>query len=115
MIFYTSVLGALTFTKQHWKRVWTLALCMGGGLTLIYGLGLVWVFGQTRAPHWRLLDIGAAAIVLVECSRMYVDVHYLSDVLAAFTEGIAWLALSLSALAVFWQKTAKPSDHGRTR
>ncbi len=33
---------------------------------------------------------------------MYLGVHYLSDVGAAFAEGVAWLALCLSALAAFW-------------
>ena len=33
---------------------------------------------------------------------MYLGVHYLSDVAAAFAEGVAWLALCLSALTAFW-------------
>ena len=45
-------------------------------------------------------------IVLVAVSRMYLGVHYLSDVLAAFTEGVAWLALCLSAINTFWSHRA---------
>ena len=46
----------------------------------------------------------AAAIALVAFTRMYLGVHYLSDVAAAFAEGVAWLALCLSALTAFWHR-----------
>ena len=80
--------------------------------TIFYGLGVVWVFGQTQAVHWRVLAVTAAAlaIFLVAFSRMYLGVHYLSDVIAAFAEGVAWIALCLSALAAFWRK-AGPTPH----
>jgi membrane-associated phospholipid phosphatase len=34
---------------------------------------------------------------------MQLGAHYLSDVLAALVEGIAWLAISVGALAAFWR------------
>lgn len=81
--------------------------------TIFYGLGVVWVFGRTRACHWRVLAVTAAALalMLVAFSRMYLGVHYLSDVVAAFAESVAWLALCLSALAAFWRK-ADPRPDG---
>ncbi|MEO8937500.1 MAG: phosphatase PAP2 family protein [Burkholderiaceae bacterium] len=80
--------------------------------TIFYGLGVVWVFGRTRAFHWRVLAVTAAAfaILLVALSRMYLGVHYLSDVAAAFAEGVAWLALCLSALAAFWREAGPTPD-----
>lgn len=80
--------------------------------TIFYGLGVVWVFGRTRALHWRVLAITAAAsaILLVALSRMYLGVHYLSDVGAAFAEGVAWVVLCLSALAAFWRKAGPAPD-----
>jgi undecaprenyl-diphosphatase len=143
MTVYTLAIGVLAFKRQQWRRILTLALCMGGGLllnvlmklafhrarpqfadpiitlssysfpsghvaasTIFYTLGVVWVFGRTPAVHWRLLAvIGAAlAILLVAFSRMYLGVHYLSDVAAAFAEGIAWLTLCLVALDAFWRR-----------
>ena len=73
--------------------------------TIFYGLAVVWVWGRTRNAGWRVLALAAAAtaIVLVAFSRMYLGVHYLSDVVAAFAEGMAWLALCLGALAAFWR------------
>ena len=74
--------------------------------TVFYGLGVAWVFGRTRKAGWRVLAIvaTASAIALVAFSRMYLGVHYLSDVAAAFAEGVAWLALCLSAFAAFWRR-----------
>ena len=54
----------------------------------------------------------AVAVALVAFTRMYLGVHYLSDVAAAFAEGVAWLALCLSALSVFWGRA--PLEPGAT-
>ena len=81
--------------------------------TIFYGLAVLWVFGRTRVLHWRVLAVFAAAlaILLVAFSRMFLGVHYLSDVIAAFAEGIAWLALCQIALAAIWQKSAIAADN----
>ncbi len=76
------------------------------GSTLMYGLVVAWIFARTRRPLLRALAVvgAAAAIALVAFTRVYLGVHYLSDVVAAFAEGVAWLALCLSALTVFWRR-----------
>lgn len=78
------------------------------GSTVLYGLLVVWVFDRTRRPLPRVLMLVGAvvAIGLVALSRMYLGVHYLSDVAAAFAESVAWLALCLTALATFWREAA---------
>ena len=84
------------------------------GSTIFYGLCLAWVYRRTRLLRWRLaaLSFAIAALALVGLSRMYLGVHYLSDVVAAFAEGIAWLALCLTALHAFWRDTAPPRTTG---
>ena len=74
------------------------------GSTLMYGLIVAWTFTRTRRTPVRAAVVVAAAgaIALVAFTRMYLGVHYLSDVAAAFAEGVAWLALCLSALTAFW-------------
>jgi len=72
--------------------------------TVFYGLVVAWTFARTKRGLWRALAlVGALAmVVLVAFTRMYLGLHYLSDVVAAFAEGVAWLAISLSALAAYW-------------
>jgi undecaprenyl-diphosphatase len=74
------------------------------GSTLMYGLLVAWTFGRTRRAAMRVaVVLGAAAMIaLVAFTRMYLGVHYLSDVVAAFAEGVAWLALCLTALTAYW-------------
>ena len=80
------------------------------GSTILYGLVVVWVFARTPKLGWRLLAIGATAlaIVLVAFTRLYLGVHYLTDVGAAFLEGIAWLTLCLGAIAERWRSKVLP-------
>ena len=51
------------------------------GSTIAYGLLVAWVFGRTRRPLWRVLAVvgASAAIALVAFTRMYLGVHYLSE------------------------------------
>ena len=69
------------------------------GATLLYGLVVAWVFDRTlrSGPRTAVLLLAAAAIVAVAFSRVYLGVHYLSDVVAGFAEGIAWLTMCLAA------------------
>lgn len=78
--------------------------------TLLYGLCVTWVFVRTPRVGWRLLAVAGAllAIVTVAFTRMYLGVHYLTDVGAAFFEGLAWLALCLISLHGFRPRSPAP-------
>jgi membrane-associated phospholipid phosphatase len=65
------------------------------GATLFYGFLLALLASRTSSwlARCALGVLALAMISLVALSRMYLGAHYLSDVLAAFAEGVAWLTL----------------------
>ena len=59
---------------------------------LIY---LVYRYIQGAIPKYVLIGFLALFILLIGISRIYLRVHYTSDVLAGFAMGIIWLVVSL--------------------
>jgi membrane-associated phospholipid phosphatase len=80
------VLDSYSFPSGH-------AMCS----TLLYGLLAAALLSRTRqAPARAAIMLGAAALAaLASMSRVYLGVHYLSDVLAGMALATAWLALCL--------------------
>lgn len=74
--------------------------------TVLYGALATFVFAKSKRWPLRLIALGLAItlILLVGFSRIYLGAHYLSDVLGAMAEGLAWIALSLTALYYFWKQ-----------
>lgn len=68
--------------------------------TVLYGAIAAYLLAHTRDWKQRVVIVLATAglILLVGFSRIYLGAHYLSDVLAAFAEGLAWLSLCLTVL-----------------
>jgi membrane-associated phospholipid phosphatase len=80
-------------------------------LVVLCGL-LAFMVGQTqRGRRWRLLAAGIAGgiVAIVAYSRMYLDAHWLSDVLGGFTAGLAYL------LFVIWLMESAPGFLGGLR
>lgn len=69
--------------------------------TLLYGLIACWLVTRYRGMAARAAIIGGACfmVMLVGVSRMYLGVHYLTDVLAAAAEGCTWLAVCITAIS----------------
>lgn len=69
--------------------------------TLFYGLLASYLV--IARPHWHVrlsTAVGCALMVLlVALSRVYLGAHYLSDVLAAMAESVAWLAVCITAIS----------------
>lgn len=67
--------------------------------TVFYGLLAIYVSVSARQRYAASIAIGAAVLIvaLVSFSRVYLGLHYLSDVIGGLSEGIAWLALSVIA------------------
>jgi membrane-associated phospholipid phosphatase len=76
--------------------------------TVLYGMLAAWLVCRTpRRLAQALIAAGALAmILLVGFSRVYLGAHFLSDVLAAFAEGAAWLAVCISAVSTLRRRRA---------
>ena len=74
------------------------------GAALLYGVACGYVLSFTHG-WWRVLVIFAALLMvaLVGLSRIYLGVHYLSDVLAAVASSTVWLAFTFTAVTT-WRK-----------
>ena len=77
---------------------------------LLYGLLGCWLWGRHRGSGARVAIVACACmmVALVGTSRMYLGVHYLSDVLAATAAAGAWLTVCITAMST-WRRR-----HGRT-
>lgn len=76
--------------RQRPERAMPLLLwCSMGGVILI-----LWVSCKASGKR-HLATFGLGLIILViGCSRIYLGVHYLSDILAGYSLGLSWLILS---------------------
>ena len=68
--------------------------------TVFYGLLAIYASVNARQCYAVYVAIAAAVfmVALVSFSRIYLGLHYLSDVMGGIAEGIAWLALSFTVL-----------------
>jgi undecaprenyl-diphosphatase len=81
---------------------------------VFYGTLSVFAVSHLRMWKYRVLALIAAILMisLVGFSRMYLGVHYLSDVLGAVAEGLAWLAVCLLIVGFIrnWPRTGNESE-----
>ncbi|MES2886899.1 MAG: phosphatase PAP2 family protein [Pseudomonadota bacterium] len=78
------------------------------GTTLFYGVLCVLLWARVDALGWRVAGVAAAMAVttLVAVSRLYLGVHFLTDVLAGFAGALVWLTLCLFAIDAYWRRRA---------
>lgn len=59
---------------------------------------LAFILCQITAKRWHLLWVALASVVIVSIgySRMYLQVHFMSDVIAGFTSGSIWVLLCVA-------------------
>jgi undecaprenyl-diphosphatase len=68
----------------------------------LYGCAAWLLWRHGRHPVWSLLLVVWAAIIGL--SRIYLHVHYATDVVAGFAAGIVWLILLRTALRLWWRE-----------
>ena len=82
-------------------EVMTLSFPSGHSMnTMVVVATLVWIFsrvGASRPLRWIVASAGALLVAAVGLSRMYLGVHYPTDVAGGFAVGFAWAALSAAA------------------
>ena len=74
--------------------------------TVFYGVVAAFLVMHRRHIASSLVAPLAAIlmIALVAISRVYLGVHFFSDVLASVAEGIAWLALCLTVINIYYHR-----------
>ena len=79
------------------------------GSTVFFGTLAAIVIWQVR--DWRLCGLAIAIaglfVALICFSRIYLGVHYLSDVIAGFLAGVIWLSACLFAVAALQRRDTK--------
>jgi len=84
------------------------------GSLIIYGmLTYLLVILLNRYLEKVILVIAVALILLIGFSRMYLGVHYFSDIVAGYVAGVGWLAITISGTEVArrrkrWQSAQEP-------
>lgn len=73
------------------------------GSTLFCGSIAFIVASNLKAWRWRVLVflLGFLFVLLIALTRVYLGVHYLSDVLGAMTAGLAWFVSCVTAVEVY--------------
>ena len=78
--------------------------------TVFYGLAAFILLRAARGPARSAIFLGGVVVVLlVGFSRVYLGVHWPSDVLASFAAGSVWLAVTITPLTLF---DRDPDAHG---
>ncbi|TGE29627.1 phosphatase PAP2 family protein [Hymenobacter metallicola] len=109
-----AILNQLFKTHFHRLRPTTalvpqLGLSFPSGHAMI-GMALYGCLAWLLWRHGRHPLLAAALLlwaVLIGLTRIYLHVHYTTDVLAGFAAGLGWLVLLRSGLQLWWREKAK--------
>jgi len=73
------------------------------GSMVFYGLIAYFLMRRSKPLLERILIVLIAALIvsIIGFSRVYLGLHYLSDVLGGYSAGLAWLAFTVSSLGLY--------------
>lgn len=94
---------------------WSFPSGHASGSMLVYGL-LAYVVVRSTPSAWHIPAAlaGIALIIFVGSSRVLLQVHYLSDVLAGYASAAAWIAICVAALeTVRWRERQRARASAR--
>ena len=79
------------------------------GATVFYGFLAVLLLAHAHDVRARAAIVAGAALMvfLVGLSRIYLGVHYLTDVLGAVVEGVLWVALCFTVTRALQQRRGR--------
>ena len=88
---------------------WSFPSGHSSGSIVAYSM-LAWLVIQRLPVRWHLPAVLAATAIVfsVGCSRVFIQAHFASDVVAGFASGGAWLALCLAGIAWLRERRATP-------
>lgn len=95
---------------------WSFPSGHSSGAVVVYGM-LAYVLLRSLPPAlaWRaslpLVLLAAATAFSVGCSRIFLQVHFATDVLAGFASGTAWLAICVASFE--WSRHYRRSRSSR--
>jgi len=77
-----------------------------------YGLLIYLVWENVKEPirKWLLISSLVILIILIGFSRIYLRLHYFSDVIAGFSIGVIWLSVSIWAIRRIEQYSRRKID-----
>lgn len=87
------------------------------GALVVYGMAAYMLARQLEGTLSRLLIVGFAGtlVVVIGFSRLYLGVHYLSDILAGYAIGLVWLAVCATAVELALHRSRSGSYAPRRR
>jgi membrane-associated phospholipid phosphatase len=83
--------------------------------TAVYGALAYLAWSRLRTGRRRLTLVAGTVVLvaLIDFSRIYLGVHYLSDVLAGTAGGAFWLAVSIALLTIYGDRLATRFTNSR--
>lgn len=73
---------------------------------IVYGFFGYWLATRSRLPRGLTLSITVLLILLVGFSRLYLGVHWPTDVIAGYAAGLVWLIACLLSLDIWTRRQA---------